>query len=80
MSLEHVLTRGMEEEERRVRLGVFGGNDISVPQPGVLQLLATEVVHPIYFFEFAALLLWYLDDYILYCAVLAVVTVGTVAF
>jgi cation-transporting ATPase 13A3/4/5 len=42
---------------------MFGSNNIHVPVPSLVQLIAKELSHPFYIFQLFSIVIWFFDEY-----------------
>lgn len=47
-----------DEWERADARLLYGSNELVIPTKGVLELLAEEMVHPFYVFQYASVTIW----------------------
>ncbi|CAG9318803.1 unnamed protein product [Blepharisma stoltei] len=62
------------------RKALFGDNLISVPMPSVWSLFLAEIMHPFFVFQVFSCILWTIELYYYYAAVIFFMTVGMLIF
>lgn len=70
---------GLSETRAENIRQLHGPNSISVPVPSYLALLLEEVLHPFYIFQLCSLILWSLDNYILYAGCILTISLISVS-
>ncbi|TYZ58634.1 hypothetical protein PybrP1_004613, partial [[Pythium] brassicae (nom. inval.)] len=58
---------GLVETQRRS--DIFGTNVVDIDKPNVALLLFTKIVHPFYLFQVFSVAVWFVEDYVVYAAV-----------
>jgi predicted P-type ATPase len=70
--------RGLNEDERRGLQIIHGLNTIDVEVKSYIILLTEEVLNPFYVFQIASMILWALDDYVLYASCILFISVVSI--
>jgi len=61
------------------RRDIYGGNDMEVEVGSWISLLVEEVLNPFYVFQGLSVLLWSLDDYIIYASCVLALSAASIA-
>lgn len=62
-SARHIKGQLTDEWERAGRASLYGPNVLRIPVASRLSLLAKEMMHPFYVFQYASVLIWCLEEY-----------------
>ncbi|KAI9202868.1 uncharacterized protein BJ171DRAFT_460964 [Polychytrium aggregatum] len=57
-----------------------GKNKIEIESPTVLEMIADKIIHPIYLFQLAAMVIWIVEEYYTYSLLIWVMTVSSIAW
>ncbi|CAG0881036.1 unnamed protein product, partial [Darwinula stevensoni] len=69
---------GYTIEEQQQRLLLYGENEIQVEVKSYWTLLVTEVLNPFYIFQIGSIILWSLDNYLLYAVCIFLISVVSI--
>ncbi|KAH7618816.1 putative Polyamine-transporting ATPase 13A3 [Nannochloris sp. 'desiccata'] len=67
-----------DEWERADRHALYGANELSIPVKSPLELLAEEMIHPFYVFQYASVLIWCLEAYYSYSLIIVAITMFSI--
>ncbi len=71
--------KGVSDDERINRHILYGKNSIDVEVKSYFALLTEEVLNPFYIFQIFSMILWSLDEYVLYASCIFVISVASIA-
>ncbi len=67
-----------DEWERADRHALYGSNELKIPVKSPLELLAEEMIHPFYVFQYASVLIWCLEAYYSYSLIIVAITMFSI--
>jgi cation-transporting P-type ATPase 13A2 len=67
-----------DEWERADRHALYGANELKIPVKSPLELLAEEMIHPFYVFQYASVLIWCLEAYYSYSLIIVAITMFSI--
>ncbi len=67
-----------DEWERADRHALYGANELNIPVKSPLELLAEEMIHPFYVFQYASVLIWCLEAYYSYSLIIVAITMFSI--
>jgi cation-transporting ATPase 13A3/4/5 len=65
---------GLSRDEQDRRRVLFGNNEIEVRVQTIFQILFNEVLGPFYVFQVCSIILWAVDDYVMYASCIVVMS------
>ncbi|CAH0389501.1 unnamed protein product, partial [Bemisia tabaci] len=69
---------GLSMQERNARRGIYGPNEITIPESSITALLFKEIINPFYVFEIFSLFLWALEEYYLFSLTIFTLSLASV--
>jgi cation-transporting ATPase 13A3/4/5 len=69
-----------DEWARAARAALYGPNELAVPVKSRARLVAEEMVHPFYVFQYASVLIWCLEAYYSYSLIIVSITLASILF
>jgi len=69
--------KGVDEASRQKRRIFFGRNSIEIDSKNVFALLVDEVLNPFYFFQILCIVVWGMDEYYVYAATIAIMSLAS---
>lgn len=67
-----------DEWQRSDRRTLYGSNELVIPVKSPLELLGEEMVHPFYVFQYVSVLIWCLEAYYSYSAIIVAITMFSI--
>jgi cation-transporting ATPase 13A3/4/5 len=67
-----------DEWERADRHALYGANEMNIPVKSPFELLAEEMIHPFYVFQYASVLIWCLEAYYSYSLIIVAITMFSI--
>jgi len=71
--------QGLESDNVKDNGIFFGRNMTDIPKKSCLTLMVEEVLSPFYVFQVYSIIIWALDDYVLYAVIIVVFSAGSIA-
>lgn len=78
MSGESLASTGLSKEHVELRRALFGRNEFDVPMKSTVSLLLDELTHPFTAFQIASVIIWCLEDYYIYAAVIMILSIVSI--